>query len=141
MLGKSRNMRRKPENSVAAPVPTAPAMTSCSIDGFDCRLKESRMCDTNSQERGDGKALAPQPYLKAKQALLEDIESSSIVRLTDRVVARAVEILERWPLRSSDSLHVACAAEWSADLFVSADAKQCQAARAYGLRVEALPSS
>ena len=83
--------------------------------------------------------LSRQQYLKAKQALFEDIEDSSMVNVTDRVLARAVELLERWPLRSSDSLHVASAAEWSAELFVSADERQCAAARAYGLQVEELP--
>jgi len=58
MLGNPRNIRRTAENSVAAPVPTAPAMTSCSIAGFDCESRESRMRETNSHERGDGKALA-----------------------------------------------------------------------------------
>ncbi len=83
--------------------------------------------------------LSEQQYVKARQALFADIEDSSIVNITDQVVARAVEILERWPLRSSDSLHVAAAAEWSADLFVSADGRQCEAARGYGLQVEQLP--
>jgi uncharacterized protein len=86
------------------------------------------------------KGVSPQQYLKAKQALFEDVGDSSVVNLTDQVVARAVELLERWPLRSSDSLHVASAAEWAADLFVSADEKQCAAARGYGLQVEELPT-
>ena len=85
------------------------------------------------------KKLSPQEYLKAKQALLEDIEDASVVNITDQVVARAVELLERWPLRSSDALHLASAAEWSADLFVSADERQCAAARRYALQVEQLP--
>lgn len=72
--------------------------------------------------------------------MLEDIRDSTVINTTDRVVARATELLERWPLRSSDSLHVASAAEWAADLFVSADDKQCAAARAYGLQVEELRS-
>lgn len=83
--------------------------------------------------------LSRQQYLKAKEALLADIEDTSVVNITDQVVARAVELLERWPLRSSDSLQVACAAEWSAELFVSADERQCAAARRYGLRIEQLP--
>ncbi len=87
------------------------------------------------------KSLSPQQYLQAKGALFEDIEDSSIVNVTDRVVARAVELLERWSLRSSDSLHIASAVEWSADLFVSADKPQCAAALGSGLRVEELPSS
>lgn len=83
--------------------------------------------------------LSRQQYLEAKQALFRDIVDASVITLTNLVVARAVEILERWPLRSSDSLHVACAAEWSAELFVSADERQCAAARGYGLQVEKLP--
>lgn len=91
------------------------------------------------RRRREGK-LSPQQYLKAKQALFEDIEDASVVNITDQVIARAVEILERWPLWSSDSLHIASAAEWSAELFVSADERQCTAARAYGLRTEKLPA-
>jgi hypothetical protein len=86
------------------------------------------------------KKLHRQEYLKAKQALFEDIEDASVVNVTSQVVARAVEILERWSLGSSDSLHVASAAEWSAELFVSADQKQCGAARDCGLQVEQLPA-
>lgn len=88
--------------------------------------------------RRERKLSQPQ-YLNAKQALFEDIDDTSVVNVTDQVVVRAIELLERWPLRSSDSLHVASAAEWAADLFVSADARQCAAARAYGLQVEELP--
>ena len=84
--------------------------------------------------------LSAQEYVKAKRALFEDVEDSSVVSVTSQVVARAVQLLERWPLRSSDALHIASAAEWSADLFVSADERQCAAARAYGLRVEQLPA-
>lgn len=83
--------------------------------------------------------LSQQQYLKAKRSLFEDLGDSSIINITDQVVSRAVELLERWPLRSSDSLHVASAAEWDADLFVSADERQCTAARGYGLRIEELP--
>lgn len=83
--------------------------------------------------------LSHQQYLKAKQALFEDIEDASLVNVTDQVMARSVELLERWPLRSSDALHIASAAEWSAELFVSADERQCAAARGYGLQVEELP--
>lgn len=84
------------------------------------------------------RTLSHQQYLKARRALSEDIEDSTIVYVTDQVVARAIELLERWPLRSSDSLQVASAAEWSTELFVSADEKQCLAARGFGLQVEDL---
>ena len=94
----------------------------------------SALCRRRRERR-----LSQQQYLRAKQALFQDLEDSSLIGVTEAVVAHAVELLERWPLRSSDSLQVASAAEWSADLFVSADERQCAAARGYGLQVEALP--
>ncbi len=103
-----------------------------------CVICVSEVVSALCRLRREGK-LSRQEYLKAKQALLEDIEDSSVVNVTDRVLARAVGLLERWPLRSSDSLHVAAAAEWSAELFVSADEKQCVAASGYRLQVERLP--
>lgn len=78
-------------------------------------------------------------YERAKSALFADIADASVINVTDAVIARAVQILERWPVRSSDSVHVASAASWSADLFVSADGRQCAAARGSGLRVQELP--
>ena len=94
----------------------------------------SALCRRRRERR-----LSQQQYLRAKRALFQDLEDSSLIGVTEAVVAHAVELLERWPLRSSDSLQVASAAEWSADLFVSADERQCAAARGYGLQVEALP--
>jgi predicted nucleic acid-binding protein len=84
--------------------------------------------------------LTQQQYLAAREALFIDIEDMTVVNLTDQVIGRAVDILEGWPLRSSDSLHIASAAEWSAQLFVSADERQCAAARDCGLQVERLPA-
>lgn len=83
--------------------------------------------------------LSAQEYLKARSAFLEDVADSSLINVTDAVIARAMALLERWPLRSSDSLQAASAAEWNADLFVSADERQCAAARSAGLPVEELP--
>ena len=84
------------------------------------------------------KVLPPQ-YLDAKRALFADFEDARVVHVTDEVLARAVELLERWTLRSADALQVASAAEWAAELFVSADTRQCTAARGYGLHVIQLP--
>jgi hypothetical protein len=82
--------------------------------------------------------LAPNQYRAAKDALYAEVGDATIIPLSGQIFTRAVEILERWPLRAADALHVACAAEWRCDLFVSADERQCKAARAYGLRVERL---
>ncbi|HLY60536.1 MAG TPA: type II toxin-antitoxin system VapC family toxin [Terriglobia bacterium] len=97
----------------------------------------SEVISALSRRRREGR-LTREQYQKSKQALLEDIADASVVNLTDQVMARAVDLIEHWPLRSSDALHLASAAEWSAELFVSADEIQCAAARGEGLRVEEL---
>jgi predicted nucleic acid-binding protein len=85
--------------------------------------------------------LSAQQYSTAKKELFADIADATVVYVTDLVVAGAVDLLENWPLRSWDSLQVASAAEWAADLFVSADRQQCVAAKGRGLRVEELPGN
>lgn len=82
--------------------------------------------------------LSSEEYRSAKAAMLADIDDATVLAITEEVVARALALLEQFPLRSADALHIACASEWSTDLFVSADDRQCQAAKACGLRVEAI---
>lgn len=84
--------------------------------------------------------LSPQQFLTAKRQLFQDIAYAEIVNLSDPVVANAVRIMERWPLRAADALHLAAAAEWPADVFVSADKRQTAVAREYGMRVELIPA-
>jgi len=48
--------------------------------------------------------LSRQQYSKARQALSEDIADASAVNVTERVISRAVDLLDRWSLHSSDSL-------------------------------------
>jgi len=78
-------------------------------------------------------------YLAQKQRVTADAADAAIVGVTPVVVRRAVECLERAPLRASDAVHVASAIEAEADAFVSADQRQCNAAREMGLRVVAVP--
>jgi len=82
--------------------------------------------------------LSTEEYRNAKASVLSDLDDATVIGITDEVVAQAVALLEHFPLRSADALHVACAAEWSTDLFVSADDRQCRAARAHGLKVEVI---
>jgi len=74
-------------------------------------------------------------YEAAKKALFEDIADMSVCAITVPVVHRAINLIERHPLRTMDALHVACALEWQADLFVSSDRRQLAAAARSGLRV------
>jgi uncharacterized protein len=82
------------------------------------------------------RALTEAQYLAAKAALLQDVRDAEIVGLLDQVVAASVAILERSNVRARDAIHVAAALEWSAELFVTADERQLEAAKRAGLAVE-----
>jgi predicted nucleic acid-binding protein len=112
------------------------------ILGSATSLAVSVICATEvisalCRRRREG-GISQEQYRKARNALFTDIEDADVIDVTVQGIARAVHLLEGWPLRSSDSLHIAAAAEWSADLFVSADERQCAAARESGLAVEYL---
>lgn len=75
-------------------------------------------------------------YRAVKKQLLDDVSDATVLQITPSVVSRSVKLLENHTLRAMDSLHVACALEWRADLFITSDRKQFAAARNSGLRVE-----
>jgi len=58
--------------------------------------------------------------------------------LTPIVLAHSIASLERNTLRGMDAIHIGSAVAMQADLFVSADARQCAAAAAAGLEVAAV---
>ncbi len=81
--------------------------------------------------------LLTQPqYVQAKRHLLEDVRDADIINLTPTVIGSALGILEQSPVRAMDALHVACALEWGAELFVSSDAQQLHAAKRAGLKTQ-----
>ncbi|MBN1684028.1 MAG: type II toxin-antitoxin system VapC family toxin [Gammaproteobacteria bacterium] len=69
-----------------------------------------------------------------KKALLKEIEEISICQLTETVIAKSIQALENNGLRAMDAIHIACALTWQAELFVSADKPQIQAAKNLGLK-------
>ena len=75
-------------------------------------------------------------YEKAKRNLMEDVRDADIVNLTTPVIGSSLGILEAGPVRALDALHVACAAEWGAELFVSSDKQQLSAAKRAGLKTQ-----
>jgi predicted nucleic acid-binding protein len=81
------------------------------------------------------KRLSRQDYLAAKTSLSEDLADVVVINLTAAVMARTTFLLETNPLRALDALHIACALEWGAELFVSSDRRQVRAARRSGLSV------
>ena len=75
------------------------------------------------------KSLTSYEYALAKDRLFEDVKDAEIIQLAPQVVTRATGLLEANTLRAMDALHVACAIVWEAEVFVSSDKNQIQAAR------------
>ncbi|HET6669910.1 MAG TPA: type II toxin-antitoxin system VapC family toxin [Pyrinomonadaceae bacterium] len=90
-----------------------------------CRLRRERKLSTEE-------------YRNAKASVLTDLDDATVVGITEEVIAHGVALLEQFSLRSADALPIACASEWATDLFVSADERQCKAAKRRGLRVEGI---
>jgi len=82
------------------------------------------------------KRLSHQDYVAVKQYLSDDIRDAVIINLTPEVIATSTSLLEASPLRAMDALHIACALESGADLFVSSDKRQITAARKAGLQTK-----
>jgi predicted nucleic acid-binding protein len=83
-------------------------------------------------------ALSAKEYREAKMLMLEDVRDATILQLTPAVISSSVKLLENNALRAMDALHIACALEWKADLFVTSDRRQLEAARKSGLQTEYL---
>jgi predicted nucleic acid-binding protein len=75
-------------------------------------------------------------YLDLKSEIMEDIKDADIINLTPEVINKTTKLLENNFLRSLDAMHLACALEWKAELFVSSDERQVAAAINSGLNVE-----
>ena len=83
------------------------------ISGLNRRLREQVLTITD--------------YRAVKKQLLEDVRDATVLQITPSVVSRSVKLLEGNVLRALDALHIACALEWQADLFVTSDKKQFKA--------------
>jgi len=83
-------------------------------------------------------ALSDEDYRNAKKLLMDDVHDATVLQLTPAVISQAVNLLENNVLRAMDALHVACAIEWNAGLFVTSDRRQLDAAINSGLQTEYL---
>jgi uncharacterized protein len=79
--------------------------------------------------------LTKRQYEAAKGALESDLADAAVIQIIDDVTLWSVRLLEAHGLRASDSIQIESALVWSADQFLSADARQCAAAKASGLDV------
>lgn len=82
-----------------------------------------------------GRLSAPR-YRMLKRHLAADLEVAILVDLTPSVIERAIDCLERTPLRTLDAIHLAAALESGCDLFLTADRKQGEAAARLNLKAE-----
>ena len=90
-----------------------------------CRLRrESRIDNTQ--------------YRQLKTLLLTDIEDAAICDLTPLVIARTITALEASALRGMDAIHIGSALIMQADVFITTDERQVEAALRAGLRVNAV---
>lgn len=88
-----------------------------------CRLqREGKITDTQ--------------YRQLKSLLLADIEDAAICDLSPIVLMQAITSLEKNVLRGMDAIHIGSAIALKADVFVSTDKHQLDAAARMGLRVE-----
>lgn len=90
-----------------------------------CRLhREGRITETQ--------------YRQLKALLMADIEDAAIGDLTPAVQAQAILSLEKNLLRGVDAIHIGTAVVLKADIFISSDQRQLDAAARMGLRVESV---
>ena len=81
------------------------------------------------------KRISPLQYRHLKTMLLADISDAAICDLTPEVMRPTIIALENNILRGMDAIHVGSALALEAEVFVSADDRQCCAAEKAGLRV------
>ena len=79
--------------------------------------------------------LTKSQYAAAKAALESDLADATVIAMADEVLLGGVRLLESYTLRASDAIQISSAIAWQADVFTSADARQCAAAKAVGLKV------
>jgi len=113
------------------------------VEGFLQRASELALCILLLPEIVSGlnrrlreRILSSNDYRKIKSQLLEDVTDATVIQITPAVISHSVKLMENNVLRAMDSFHVACALEWQADLFVTADKRQLTAAKNAGLMTE-----
>ena len=82
------------------------------------------------------KKLSPKLYATVKSYFLLEIKDVVLINLTPSVISKSTSLLENNVLRGMDALHIACAIEWGAELFVSSDKRQIIAAKKSGLKTK-----
>jgi predicted nucleic acid-binding protein len=74
-------------------------------------------------------------YTTLKENAFADFRAAYIVEISPEIVQDSIFCLESAMLRALDAFHIATARRTNCDEFISADARQCEAAKNLGLRV------
>jgi predicted nucleic acid-binding protein len=80
--------------------------------------------------------LSPKEYFLIKEKMIEEFDSLEIINVVPEVISKATLLLEKYNLRTLDSIHVASAIIWKPNLFVSSDKRQTSAAKKAGMKVK-----
>ena len=86
----------------------------------------------------DGK-LVHSDYISIKETIARELRQAVIITLTNSVISKTIQLLEHHALKALDSIHIACAVEWKADLYITADRRQVEAAQKTGLDIIIIP--
>lgn len=74
-------------------------------------------------------------YATLKKDFFTDIADALVCDTTPEVLQHAISMLEQFPLRGMDAIHIGVAQACEADVFVSADARQCAACAGLGMEI------
>ncbi len=74
-------------------------------------------------------SLTQKQYNQAKNLLAKEVADATIIQVSPEIINKAMYALETNIVRTLDALHLASAMHWKADLFVSSDKRQLEAAK------------
>lgn len=80
-------------------------------------------------------SITSEQYTSLKQGAIADFRQAMFVEISPAILQESILCLESAPLRAMDAIHIATARRTGCDAFVSADTRQCTAARELGLPV------
>lgn len=105
--------------------------TEIGLSGIALAEIISAFCHLHREAR-----ISDSQYRQLKSQLMADIEDAALCDLAPTVLAQAISSLENNVLRAMDAIPIGSAVVLKADVFVSADQRQCEAAIRAGLLVE-----
>ena len=75
-------------------------------------------------------------YINARSKLYNEAKDAVLIRIDSLILDNTINLLEKFPLRTLDAIHIASAIDSEVDLFVTSDKKQHEVALKSGLQVK-----